>query len=201
MKNEKRKGKLFVISGCSGVGKGTLLKVFLEKNPQIELSISATTRKPRPGEVDGVNYFFLTKEEFETALKNNEFLEWAEFNGKGAVVYLMNHEGRGIGIVNKIKAYALQDQGQDTVEANISLGFASDLREYGDGAQILLDLGFKKFKLITNNPQKIIGLEGYGLEIVERIQVESEFTKYNKRYLCTKVNKMHHLLNTAGMEQ
>ncbi len=121
--------------------------------------------------------------------------------GKGAVVYLMNQEGRGIGIVNKIKAYALQDKGQDTVEANLSLGFASDLRDYGDGAQILLDLGFKRFKLITNNPKKIVGLEGYGLEIAERIQVESEFTKYNKRYLCTKVNKMHHLLNTAGMEQ
>lgn len=121
--------------------------------------------------------------------------------GKGALVYLMNHEGRGIGIVNKIKAYALQDKGQDTIQANLSLGFESDLRDYGDGAQILLDLGFKKFKLITNNPQKIIGLEGYGLEILERIQVESEFTKYNKKYLCTKVHKMHHLLNTAGMEQ
>ena len=101
--------------------------------------------------------------------------------GKGAVVYLMNHEGRGIGIVNKIKAYALQDQGEDTIQANLSLGFNSDLRDYGDGAQILLDLGFKKFKLITNNPQKIIGLEGYGLEIVDRVSVESEFTKYNQK--------------------
>ena len=101
MKNEKRKGKLFVISGCSGVGKGTLLKVFLEKNPQIELSISATTRKPRPGEVDGVNYFFLTKEEFETAVKNNEFLEWAEFNGnfygtKEAYVEKKLNEGKNV---------------------------------------------------------------------------------------------------------
>lgn len=101
MKNEKRKGKLFVISGCSGVGKGTLLKFFLEKNPQIELSISATTRKPRPGEVDGVNYFFLTKEEFETAVKNNEFLEWAEFNGnfygtKEAYVEKKLNEGKNV---------------------------------------------------------------------------------------------------------
>lgn len=101
MKNEKRKGKLFVISGCSGVGKGTLLKVFLEKNPQIELSISVTTRKPRPGEVDGVNYFFLTKEEFETAVKNNEFLEWAEFNGnfygtKEAYVEKKLNEGKNV---------------------------------------------------------------------------------------------------------
>ena len=115
--------------------------------------------------------------------------------GKGAVVYLLNHEGRGIGIVNKIKAYALQDKGEDTVEANISLGFNSDLRDYGDGAQILLDLDFTKFKLITNNPLKIVGLEGYGLQIVERVKVESEFTKYNKKYLCTKVSKMHHMID------
>lgn len=115
--------------------------------------------------------------------------------GKGAVVYLLNHEGRGIGIVNKIKAYALQDKGEDTVDANLKLGFNSDLRDYGDGAQILLDLGFKKFKLITNNPQKIIGLEGYGLEILERVQIQSECTKYNEKYLCTKVNRMHHLMD------
>lgn len=121
--------------------------------------------------------------------------------GKGAVVYLLNHEGRGIGIVNKIKAYALQDAGADTIEANLKLGFNSDLRDYGDGAQILLDLGYKKFKLITNNPQKIIGLEGYGLEIVDRVSVESEFTKYNQKYLCTKVNRMHHMIELGKMEQ
>lgn len=121
--------------------------------------------------------------------------------GKGAVVYLLNHEGRGIGIVNKIKAYALQDAGADTVDANLKLGFNSDLRDYGDGAQILLDLGYKKFKLITNNPQKIIGLEGYGLEIVDRVSVESEFTKYNQKYLCTKVNRMHHMIELGKMEQ
>lgn len=81
MNKEQTKGKLYIISGCSGVGKGTLLKVFLQRNPQIELSISATTRKPRSGELDGVNYFFVSKEEFEKSVKNNEFLEWAEFNG------------------------------------------------------------------------------------------------------------------------
>jgi 3,4-dihydroxy 2-butanone 4-phosphate synthase/GTP cyclohydrolase II len=121
--------------------------------------------------------------------------------GKGAVVYLMNHEGRGIGIVNKIKAYALQDKGEDTVEANLSLGFNSDLRDYGDGAQILLDLGFKKFNLITNNPKKIIGLEGYGLEILDRVQVKSECTRHNYRYLCTKANKMNHMFNIDDLEQ
>lgn len=121
--------------------------------------------------------------------------------GKGAVVYLMNHEGRGIGIVNKIKAYALQDKGEDTVQANLSLGFNSDLRDYGDGAQILLDLGFKKFKLITNNPKKIVGLEGYGLEIIERVKVNSECNKFNYKYLCTKANKMNHMLDVNDIRE
>lgn len=121
--------------------------------------------------------------------------------GKGAIVYLLNHEGRGIGIVNKIKAYALQDAGEDTVDANLKLGFNSDLRDYGDGAQILLDLGFKKFNLITNNPQKIIGLEGYGLEIIDRVKIQSEFTEYNQKYLCTKVNRMNHLIDLNKTER
>lgn len=114
--------------------------------------------------------------------------------GKGAVVYLTDHEGRGIGLCNKIKAYKLQDQGQDTIEANISLGFKSDLRDYGTGAQIIRDLGYNEFDLITNNPKKIIGLEGYGLKIHQTIKVQSEVTEYNKRYLETKRDKMHHLL-------
>lgn len=101
MKKRQVKGKLFVISGCSGVGKGTLLKVFLSQNPEIELSISATTRKPRPGELDGVNYFFVTKEEFKKAADNNEFLEWAEFNGnfygtKEAYVEKRLSEGKNV---------------------------------------------------------------------------------------------------------
>ena len=114
--------------------------------------------------------------------------------GKGAVVYLTDHEGRGIGLCNKIKAYKLQEQGQDTIEANISLGFKSDLRDYGTGAQIIRDLGYKEFNLITNNPKKVIGLEGYGLKINDIIKVESEVTPYNKRYLKTKKEKMHHSL-------
>ena len=113
-------------------------------------------------------------------------------HGRGALVYLRNHEGRGIGLINKIKAYQLQEEGQDTIEANISLGFPADLRNYGVGAQIILDLGFNSFKLITNNPKKIIGLSGYGLEIIETINTSADVTIYNQNYLKTKQDKMHH---------
>ena len=121
-------------------------------------------------------------------------LEMVQEYGKGAVIYLRDHEGRGIGLVNKLKAYKLQEQGQDTVEANVSLGFAPDLRNYGVGAQIILDLGFNNFNLITNNPKKIIGLKGYGLTIHENINIKSEVNKYNERYIKTKCEKMHHLM-------
>ena len=114
--------------------------------------------------------------------------------GKGAVIYMRGHEGRGIGLVNKIKAYKLQECGQDTVEANHSLGFKSDLRNYGDGAQIILDLGFNTFNLITNNPKKIIALKGYGLNVNEIIKLIPEINKYNKKYMETKKDKMHHML-------
>ncbi len=113
---------------------------------------------------------------------------------KGALVYMKGHEGRGIGLINKIKAYALQDKGQDTVQANVSLGFAPDLRDYGIGAQILRDLGYTKFNLLTNNPKKIIGLKGYGLEVNQRIAIEPKINKYNERYIKTKVEKMEHLI-------
>jgi len=113
--------------------------------------------------------------------------------GKGAIVYLRDHEGRGIGLVNKIKAYALQEKGQDTIEANISLGFAPDLRDYGVGAQIILDLGYNNFNLITNNPKKIVGLNGYGLQIHEMVNLEAEVNCYNKKYVTTKKEKMHHM--------
>ncbi|MEA3464614.1 MAG: bifunctional 3,4-dihydroxy-2-butanone-4-phosphate synthase/GTP cyclohydrolase II [Thermodesulfobacteriota bacterium] len=113
--------------------------------------------------------------------------------GSGVVIY-MRQEGRGIGLVNKIKAYALQDCGHDTVEANEVLGFKADLRDYGIGAQILADLGLKKISLMTNNPKKIIGLQGYGLEIVDRVPIEMVVNEINERYLQTKKNKMGHLL-------
>jgi 3,4-dihydroxy 2-butanone 4-phosphate synthase / GTP cyclohydrolase II len=113
--------------------------------------------------------------------------------GRGVVLYL-RQEGRGIGIHNKLRAYALQEQGFDTVEANEQLGFPADLRDYGIGAQILADLGLHKIRLLTNNPKKVIGLEGYGLEIVEQVPLRAPPTVYNARYLSTKRAKLGHLL-------
>jgi 3,4-dihydroxy 2-butanone 4-phosphate synthase / GTP cyclohydrolase II len=113
--------------------------------------------------------------------------------GSGVIVY-MHQEGRGIGLINKMKAYALQDQGKDTVEANEALGFAPDLRDYGLGAQILRDLGVRKIRLMTNNPKKIVGLQGYGLEVIERIPIEIKPGQRNLAYLRTKKTKLGHLL-------
>lgn len=120
-------------------------------------------------------------------------LEMLEEAGRGVVLYL-NQEGRGIGLLNKLKAYRLQDKGMDTVEANQELGFKPDLRDYGIGAQILVDLGLKRIRLMTNNPRKIVGVEGYGLEVVERVPIEVQPHDRNVRYLQTKKQKLGHLL-------
>jgi 3,4-dihydroxy 2-butanone 4-phosphate synthase/GTP cyclohydrolase II len=120
-------------------------------------------------------------------------MEMVDQAGKGVIVY-MHQEGRGIGLANKIKAYELQEQGRDTVEANIELGFKEDLRDYGIGAQILVDLGVRKMRLMTNNPKKIVGVEGYGVEVVERVPIEIQPNKDSVRYLKTKKDKMGHLL-------
>ncbi len=121
-------------------------------------------------------------------------LRQIEQEGTGVLLY-MRQEGRGIGLINKLKAYELQEQGLDTVDANLQLGFPADLRDYGIGAQILKDLGVSKIRLLTNNPRKIKGLEGHGLEVVERVPIQMEAGKDNSRYLQTKRAKLGHMLN------
>lgn len=123
-------------------------------------------------------------------------LQMIEANGEGVFLY-MRQEGRGIGLINKLKAYKLQDEGLDTVEANQKLGFEADLRDYGIGAQILVDLGIKKIRMLTNNPMKVAGLEGYGLEIVEIIPIRAPVSKYNRKYLKTKKDKMGHMIKES----
>ncbi|PID78126.1 MAG: bifunctional 3,4-dihydroxy-2-butanone-4-phosphate synthase/GTP cyclohydrolase II [Deltaproteobacteria bacterium] len=124
-------------------------------------------------------------------------MQFIDKEGSGIFLYI-RQEGRGIGLVNKLKAYVLQDQGYDTVDANIKLGFKPDLRDYGIGAQILADLGVKKMKLMTNNPKKIIGLEGYGLSIVEQVPIEIEPNELNHGYLQCKKLRMGHMLKKVG---
>ena len=124
-------------------------------------------------------------------------LQDIEAEGRGVFLY-MRQEGRGIGIHNKLKAYALQDTGLDTVEANLQLGFAPDLRHYGVGAQILVDLGVRKMRLLTNNPKKVVGLDSFGLDLVERVPIITRSTEHNRRYLATKQARLGHMLDIDG---
>lgn len=135
---------------------------------------------------------FLSKR-CDCGLQLYKALEMIEKEGKGVFLY-MRQEGRGIGLLNKLKAYELQEKGYDTVEANIKLGFKPDLRDYGIGAQILVDVGVRKMRLLTNNPRKIVGLEGYGLRVIERVPIEIKPDENNRCYLKTKKKKLGHLL-------
>jgi 3,4-dihydroxy 2-butanone 4-phosphate synthase / GTP cyclohydrolase II len=128
-------------------------------------------------------------------------MEQVALAGEGVVVYLRGHEGRGIGLGHKLRAYSLQDQGRDTVEANVELGFPPDSREYGIGSQILVDLGVTTMRLMTNNPAKYGGIEGYGLEIVDRVPLHTEPTAENIAYLKAKQRKLGHLLELVDDEQ
>lgn len=134
----------------------------------------------------------------DCGIQLNEAMRKIDEAGEGVVVYIRGHEGRGIGLRHKLEAYALQDEGLDTVEANVELGFSADARDYGVGAQILADLGLSTMRLLTNNPTKRAGLEGYGLEIVERVPIESEANSENLRYLQTKREKLGHILETLA---
>ena len=125
-------------------------------------------------------------------------LQAVSVEGRGVVLYVRGHEGRGVGLMHKLQAYQLQDDGQDTVDANISLGLPADARDYGTGAQILVDLGIRTMRLLSNNPTKRAGLEGYGLQIVERVPLPVAATKENIRYLRTKRDRMGHLLDLPG---
>ncbi|MBN2167963.1 MAG: GTP cyclohydrolase II, partial [Actinobacteria bacterium] len=129
-----------------------------------------------------------------------EAMERIEKEGEGVFLYMIGHEGRGIGLIHKLKAYELQDCGFDTVEANIELGFPADARDYGTGAQILRDLGITSMRLLTNNPAKRVGLEGYGLSVSERVPLEVEPCEENLKYLTVKKEKMNHILDLEKIE-
>jgi 3,4-dihydroxy 2-butanone 4-phosphate synthase/GTP cyclohydrolase II len=133
----------------------------------------------------------------DCAAQRDAALDLIAAEGRGVLLYL-HQEGRGIGLANKLRAYELQDRGADTVEANLALGLPADKRDYGLGSQMLFDLGVREMRLITNNPKKIVGLEGYGLAIVDRVALDIAATPHNSRYMDTKRDKMGHLIGAIS---
>ncbi|MFQ5452918.1 MAG: bifunctional 3,4-dihydroxy-2-butanone-4-phosphate synthase/GTP cyclohydrolase II [Candidatus Zixiibacteriota bacterium] len=197
-KNEKLINKITTVDlpTCYGSFKLSLYKSDIDDHHHLALT---------KGEVSGkknvlvrVHSSCLTGDVFgscrcDCGLQLHHAMEMIEKEGSGVILY-MRQEGRGIGLVNKIMAYKLQEEGRDTVEANNELGFEADLRDYGIGAQILVDLGLSSIKLLTNNPKKVIGLKGYGLEITERLSIQVSHTNFNLSYLETKRDKLGHIL-------
>ncbi|HMK44118.1 MAG TPA: GTP cyclohydrolase II, partial [Dissulfurispiraceae bacterium] len=182
-------------------GQFTAISYANSVDDQIHLALVKGTIKPDEKVLVRVHSECLTGDVFgskrcDCGDQLHRAMEMIEKEGKGVVLY-MRQEGRGIGLENKLRAYELQDKGLDTVEANLKLGFKADLRDYGVGAQMLVDLGVRKIRLMTNNPKKIIGLEGYGLKVIERVCIECKPNEKNISYLKTKKKKLGHLLENV----
>ena len=214
-----KKGEVLGLVGENGAGKSTLMKILAGvhqknegqiffrgseiqfKNPHEAIKAGISTVYQDLNLVEELNIcenIFLGRFiKSRLGLIDQKEMEKIAREGRGVLLY-MRQEGRGIGFHNKIRAYALQDTGMDTVEANLCLGFDADLRDYGIGAQILVDLGLHQIRLMTNNPKKVIGLEGYGLEVKETLPIVTPPNPHNLRYLKTKQKKLGHTLNVSG---
>lgn len=201
MRTERFVRRVATVQMPTEYGDFTAIAYASDVDPNIHIALIKGEIKPEDKVLVRVHSECLTGDVFgskrcDCGDQLHKAMEMIRKEGKGVLLY-MRQEGRGIGLANKLKAYELQDKGLDTVEANIKLGFKPDLRDYGIGAQILVDLGIKKMRLMTNNPKKIIGLEGYGLKVVERVSIESRPHDKNIVYLKTKKKKLGHMLENV----